>query len=249
MHKASVLVLGSGPAGLLACHAARLSDCKVTIISKKDPSFISGAQFLHTAIPALTRDEPDAEISFIKYGTEIDYAHKIYGENHVKTSWKKYPAQKVGVWHLQRWYRQLWDLYEYMIQDGVFLPGLLPNASTEFDVILSTIPIRSLFTDVTTTEEQVNITEEDFAEPGTIIYNGLENDVWYRASNLFGYHSVEYPREVRPPGPFRMILKPLSANVQNPYENVHMLGRYGKWEKGVLVDDAFREALKIVSKL
>src|SRR5262245_15995908 len=81
-----VVVLGCGPAGLLAAHAASLYGCDVRILSIRQPSIISGAQFLHEHIPGVTGDI-DGHVLFMKAGTAGGYAKKVYGNSRIPTSW------------------------------------------------------------------------------------------------------------------------------------------------------------------
>lgn len=255
--KDTILVLGCGPAGLLCAHAAKLSGLKVQIISKKEPSFISGAQFLHTAIPELTDRYPDGQIFMAKEGSAKVYAEKIYGDKEARTSWDAYPPGFRDVWHLQRWYEVLWKIWEGSIIDGVFSAPLMRTASKEFLAVFSTIPLTILFPTGRFTAEHVIVDPAQVAQPNTIFYNGYSEDVWYRASNVFGHAFVEYPTRIPrwlPEGTVlntspaaKKIRKPLAAKVENDWENLFLFGRYGKWEKGVLVDDAFREA-KVVAE-
>lgn len=242
-----VLVLGCGPAGLLATHAAVQGGHEVRVLSKKTPSYIAGAQFLHTPIPELTRDNPDGQLEFIKWGTSLGYAKKIYGDANARTSWNTYPAGFRSVWNLRERYHQLWKFYADLITDSLWLPQLAQVASQEFDVILSTIPIPHVIPEAVLTTETVRIVAgEERAQPMTIVYNGDPEDEWYRSSDIFGHASTEYPD-----GPSFIgsasINKPLSADYAAiPVPNLFLLGRYGKWQKGVLVDDAYREAVTIV---
>jgi threonine dehydrogenase-like Zn-dependent dehydrogenase len=244
-----VLVLGCGPAGMLAAHAAKLCDQSVTIISEKQPSFIAGAQFLHTAIPGLTLNEPDGQVTFVHKGTKEQYAQKVYGDPEAPCSWDTYPDGAVDIWNLQRHYLYLWELYEHMVTDGNVFPAMIFNAAMEdFDVILSTIPLQVLFPDANYTSERVRIADEVVCSDQKIVYSGRGSDPWYRASNIFSNAFVEYPDGPAFPGA-RFVRKPLSNDVVNPHGRLHLLGRYGKWQKGVNVDDAFREALAIVEAL
>ncbi|HEY7420289.1 MAG TPA: hypothetical protein VH593_34240, partial [Ktedonobacteraceae bacterium] len=81
------VVLGCGPAGLLAAHACSLNGADVRIFSLKRPSYISGAQYLHQAIPGLS-GAPDGDIMITKVGTREGYAKKVYGNANKATSWE-----------------------------------------------------------------------------------------------------------------------------------------------------------------
>lgn len=243
-----VLVLGCGPAGLLSAHAAYQAGHRVTIISKKQPSFIAGAQFLHTAIPDLTPEKPDGYITFIKLGDEDVYAQKVYSDPTVKTSWGAYDEGERGVWHLQKHYKALWDEWEDRIFDGSFSQDMCRVALSEFDAVFSTIPLKALFPQGKFYTEQVQILQEEACEPGEIIYSGSWDQKWYRASHIFGHAFTEYPASPSIENA-TVISKPLRAEVTLPWKGMHFFGRYGKWQKGVLVDDAYREARDVSNAL
>ena len=59
-----VAVLGCGPAGLFACHAAVRGGAEVDVYSQKKRSEIGGAQYLHQHVPDVTGTEPEAMITF-----------------------------------------------------------------------------------------------------------------------------------------------------------------------------------------
>lgn len=252
-----VLVLGCGPAGLLTAHAFRLTGHRIEIVSKKEPSFISGAQYLHSAIPELTDPWPEDEVQYYKIGKAEGYALKIYGAPDAGTSWPKFPEGPHKAWPLEQYYHQLWDMYVDNIFDGDFLPGMLTAALIEYDFVASTIPLRALFPDRQYKSEAVFIVPGvpeyyDRLEHHWILYNGNPSTPYYRASNLWQHKFTEYPStfvNARYMPGSRMIHKPLSSDVRNHYQNLALLGRFGRWEKGVLVDDAFRQALSIGEQL
>lgn len=69
---------------------------------------------------------------------------------------------------------------------------------------------------------------------------------WYRLSQVFGYATIEWPGDKKPPvGNVAPVLKPLGHNSEQASDFIH-LGRYGKWQKGVLTTDAFNEAMKVL---
>jgi len=246
------LVLGCGPAGLLVTHALELHDVSVTIISKKDPSFISGAQYLHSAIPELTDIEPPRQVTYAKVGNAEGYAAKIYGDALAPTSWGRYEEGPHGAWPLEGTYHQLWNKYEDRIIDGEVLDTMLERALQEYDVVCSTIPLRVLFPRANYSAQAVLIVQEaeDYSEDTLdyIVYNGVPEIPWYRTSRLWDHVSTEYPilgSRIPAKSGMRLVQKPLTNDVSNPYSNLFLMGRYGKWDKNQLTDDAFREAMEV----
>lgn len=105
-------------------------------------------------------------------------------------------------------------------------------------------------------------------DPFTVICNGYEETPWYRTSNMYGYATMEWPCKLKPyvpdPNDERAVIpaysawqtppvkgasiveKPLRHNSKAAADFVHV-GRYGKWEKGVLSSDAFTDAMKAMA--
>lgn len=114
-----------------------------------------------------------------------------------------------------------------------------------------------------------------FGEPdrlmNIIMYNGFVDDKWYRQSRIFGQEWTEWPakeeqdpqtnvdeifNDIRRHGinPLRQVMtqveKPLRHNLPVHLmlpPNVRLAGRYGLWQKGVLVGDAYRDAVSMVT--
>jgi hypothetical protein len=248
-----IAILGCGPAGLLAAHAARICTGKdgIEIFSNKVRSSIHGAQVLHRPIVGMTNDEADGECLFAKIGSADNYAMKVYGHKNAPTSWDDYPGGMMPIWSMQYAYGNLWYEYEDLIRDieitDVFIDFLAKNDYQ----IFNTVPLKVLDQDETAVFTSQDVWISD-SLPGTdlgltnvenvIWYNGNRADDWYRASKIFGCLSTEYgketPRTVK-------ITKPLSTNFSR-WPSVHRLGRYGKWKKGELVHHAFEDVMRIL---
>lgn len=80
-----------------------------------------------------------------------------------------------------------------------------------------------------------------------VICSGVESDRWYRASRIFGRVTIEWPLDRRPiefegMKPARVV-KPISHTctcfTEGGDAKIIFVGRYGKWEKGVLSHDAY----------
>jgi len=86
----------------------------------------------------------------------------------------------------------------------------------------------------------------------TVICNGDDSPSWYRASNINGHRTVEWPHNgdtwrKRPMVPgVSAIKKPLeyipSPSIPNPANDAFIhIGRYGRWEKGILASHAIQQ--------
>jgi hypothetical protein len=245
-----IAVLGSGPAGLMVAHACARKEVDFDIISDSlSPSRMGGAQYLHIPIPGLTEDEPEGQILVSKRGTPAGYASKVGRTGH-ETSWSKFEEGPLGVWNLSEAYKRLWTMYG----GANILPGqvegrYLPEFYEIYDVILSTIPKKALCEHPfhTFAEQRVWINSgSDLGVPlDCMIYDGTEQNYWYRASHIFGHQSKEYPMQW---SGARQVVKPLWTDC-DCHPEVFCFGRYGRWEKRWLTSDAYTGASEAVGVL
>lgn len=241
-----VMILGCGPAGLVAAQAALDSGADPYIISKTDnPSMLYGCQYLHAPIPGY-EDIPSTTVSYALIGTPEEYRAKVYGDKwHGKVS----PEDFVGehsAWDIRETYGRLWarligsgrvPLYaREPVSDGWIPASFRPGP----DYIISTIPAPAMcrqrsihafnshviFANGTTNEEPIY--------DNAILCDGTEAHSWYRVSNVFGYRTIEWSR-LPPPGTIAAnVIKPLSTDC-DCYPSVIRVGRYGTWDKSYLV--------------
>jgi len=242
-----VTIIGCGPAGMLIAHACSQRGLPWKIIAPQAvPSVLGGAQYLHRWIPELECG-PAFQLEYIRLGTKEGYERKIYGKlpEGVTTSWDTFPSI-VRAWSLRETYWHAWARYYHGIEEAtVTLDDLLKLAQNY--VVFNTAPLNHLMPDHEYITESVYVSEgHSAAGINQIIYNGLYEDDWYRTSNINGASSFEIPgRFAGKPAPnWRRIIKPVSTTATIP--GVHLLGRYGQWKKGVLVDDAYFEACRIL---
>lgn len=250
------LILGCGPAGLMAAHAAAMRDHDVVILSKKRKSEMFGCQYLHRPIPLVTQGEP-VNVEYRLQGSPDEYRRKVYGDQRVQTSPETLDADHPA-WDIRDAYDQLWKMYGQYVIDIDLAGGNMEHTTThtlleQADVTYSTIPApllckrlddhqflaekvwaigdapeRGVFSPVTTDENSV-------------LCNGEPSPSWYRVSNVFGYNTVEWPGGRKPPVEnVAEVVKPVRTNC-DCRPNINRLGRYGKWQKGVLSHEAFYE--------
>lgn len=247
-----VVVLGCGPAGLLAAHAATINGYDPVIISKKHKSPIGGAQFLHAEIPELKVTCSRVIMNFL--GDRETYALKVYGNEAAPTSWKRF-EQTGRIWSMREAYDKLWDRYEHLIYDEEVTPDQIATEMVEKALVLSAIPAIALCMkpeEHVFKSQAVWLTYRYVADlwQNFVTYNGTEIDQWYRYSQLFGWESYEFSRSPEPPevqgiGNIVNVNKPVSTNCDCfQYSPLAKLGRYGKWDKWQLSHDAFFDAQK-----
>lgn len=262
-----VAVLGCGPAGLLAAYgASRFGGADVDIFSKKRPSHLYGAQYLHDDIPGIPLPDP-VEVKYELRGTATTYAMKVYGEEMAsrpgfKVSLEVLPETHKA-WDIRAAYSWLYEQLEHMIApthlDSRSAHELLE--SKVYDLVISSVPRQVLcfnpehrFTsqkvwalgDAPDRGQKVPVPIQPDVE-NRVVCNGHPDSAWYRYSNIYGYRTMEWPEMRRKPplSGIAELLKPIATNCDCYPELLHV-GRYGKWEKGVLSHSAFLEAMERV---
>jgi hypothetical protein len=257
MNHKKVLVLGCGPAGLMVAHALTKAGVTFEIMAPfAKPSYISGAQYLHSYVPGLGLRGREEKLAYVRIGTEEGYARKIYGDAipPSATSWSRFP-DAVEAWPLRAAYDALWDRYHSHIIEERISWGLLLDLLPLYGAVFSTAPLTELVPRGLLhifQYQDVWITPGDFQDEATpyntIVYNGTVDDSWYRRSNIFGHTSIEFPAEPNDVtlGEVKRIRKPLAYTGPDPIPQIYKFGRYGTWQKKVLVDDAYKGAMAIL---
>lgn len=253
-----VAVLGCGPAGLMAAHAAKVCGGRVDIYSRRRKSELYGCQYLHAPIPGMT-DVAPVIVRYMVHGDIDSYQAKVYGD-----TWdgKVSPEDLVGehdAWDIRRTYDNLWREYGGYVHGTELSAGWLGNFmevdARKYDIIISSVPRSVLCAGDHRFDYQSVLALGDAPERGvfvpdrlpdnTVLCNGLDIPSWYRASKVFGYATLEWPIGATLPDalvklePSR-VGKPLSHNCDCWPELMHV-GRYGRWEKGVLSHTAFQD--------
>lgn len=265
-----VAILGSGPAGLMsaaACFAARQID-ELCVFSERidSPSNLFGAQYLHAPIPYYTPEVSGTPPRMIEYrlqGTPEDYRRKVYGPMWDGSVSPEDLAEAHPAWDLRETYHNLWtDFHGEMSEvhmDPAGMKFLLEGDTKygKFDLIISSIPKPAICpaghqfksTKIWAAGEAPGLgIELPYKCPeDVVICNGEEHPSWYRMSNIYGHKTVEWPEWIRPPfSSAALVQKPLENNCNCWPEVVHV-GRYGKWQKGVLTHNAYKDVLAHVS--
>jgi hypothetical protein len=230
-------VLGCGPAGLFATHALVEKGWQVTVYSKRRKSHMFGAQYLHRAIPGLTKSDP-VEVEYaLLGGTPEEYREKIYGPNQVTTS-VQILNNNHQAWDIREAYDEAWERYSHLVIEadvtskwlGIHsweerAEPLTPVglASHQYDVVISSIPMDQLCYQQHEFHSTSIWAIGDAPERGTYApYRAPENTIqcsaspdvgWYRASNVFSHVTVEWPGRTKPPLPgIAQVTKPIANN-------------------------------------
>lgn len=244
----------------MAAHAFALADHDVQIFSKKRKSELYGAQYLHAPIPGMTED-PGRTITYDLLGTVEQYRAKVYGaDSRVQVSPEDLMGKHLG-YDIRRTYDNLWQTYGSYVQGIELSPDVVRSLvrQANADLVVSTVPAPLLCSQ----EEHSFMSEKvwgigDAPERGVfspinvakehVLCNGDKHPGWYRAANVFGYSTVEWPENSKPPiSGIGEITKPIKTTC-TCLPNVVRLGRYGKWTKGVLSHEAFQEAFGLATE-
>lgn len=253
-----VAILGAGPAGLLVKHAASLQRVEAHVYSNAVKSHIGGAQFLHSSVPDITTAKPDGVIWVHKWGSAAGYAQKVYGSADAPTSFNLFKEGEVPAWSLRAAYDTLWELYggeDIMPASGGLKATDVMELQREYDLVISTIPAKALCYEINHRFPAQPVAFTDHAEyvgnwEDYICYSGDLLEPWYRTSCIFGVGQTEYSAGARMPalGKSTAGIKPISTDC-DCCRGVLRLGRFGKWQKGVLTHHAFQEAMHALQQL
>jgi hypothetical protein len=272
MKTVEVAVLGCGPAGLLAAEGALdyapSNDIRVRVrvYSIKRKSEIHGAQYLHENVLAGLSMEPEELICYYKMGTKEGYAEKIYDSPTAPVSWDHFDQGLHPGWPLIGMYDYLWARWRDAIVPANFTTDSTGNLlewsrHQNVDVVVSTIPAMLTCHDDRHRfpRKPIWVTDRAWVEcpDNTVIYNGNPLDDWYRSSKLFGHESTEFMHPVE--GAVRG-MKVINTNcdclekltqwsLKEPRKVVLApAGRWGRWQRGILVHHAFHEAQRAVRR-
>jgi hypothetical protein len=257
-----VLVLGCGPSGLIAAYAARREfNAEVKIVSVRRPSQLFGCQYLHEDLPGLGLDESHM-VTYRLIGDTEDYRRKVYGSLTPPVSPQQYAGDH-RAWNLRQAYGRLWQMFGSDVVDVRLTPTDIVPMLSDFmpDVCISSLPAPVLcqrgvehnfgsincwaLGDAPELGQFVPFDIPDF----TVTCDGRPGTSWYRTSNVFGHSTIEWPGHKRKP-PFEGVVgfnKPLSTDC-DCLSSVVRVGRYGRWQKGVLSHEAYNATVRAIKE-
>lgn len=254
-----VVVLGCGPAGLVAAHAAAIFPGveDVRILSKPRKSYMKGAQYLHAPIP-LMGDQTPFDIDYrLVGGTAAEYAKKVYGAARVSPEDVSVAALE-GIhpgWDIRSAYDDLWAAYgSYVTEWEASIQGLIDIQSNwDADLIISSIPA-TLLCDAPDqhafSAENIWSTDRAMHYPNDVnnmvVCNAGDTPAWYRSAQIHGWGTTEWPDNKKPPfGSDHLwhVVKPIGTNC-TCFKQVLRVGRYGTWTKGTLVHEVFKDVVR-----
>ena len=254
--RVNVAILGCGPSGLIAAHAAVTKGHDVVILSRRVRSETFGAMYLHEPIPGISQGKPELMIEVSKTGTKWGYAENVYGNREAPVSWDKFEPGPTPGWNLKSAYNELWGMYSDRIVHADLTPERV--GELQYDRIFNTVPARAICLDWTHHFESVKIIVvhgPSTATDNTMWYNGSDYPGapnWYRHSVINGYESWEFserraPLKIPTAELARGLrvsagIKPISTDC-DCHPRVFRLGRFGRWNKNVFTHHAYQEVV------
>jgi hypothetical protein len=245
----------------MAAHAGKHQGWQVDVISRKQKSEISGAQFLHRSIPFLNEranNRPDATLKVFKRGDSRGYANKVYGYPTAPVSWDKFKEGDIPIWYLRAAYDRLWESWEDKIIDTSVTPNDMASILVSYDQVISTLPLQAICCDqnhvFARQQIWIGYVDHNGNHPNIMVYSGYAPDKWYRHSDIGGRASWEFAGDSPPDGVQvdNMVggYKPLTndCNCWTIASNFTKAGRYGRWERGILTHHAYEAARQVVSR-
>jgi hypothetical protein len=264
------LIVGSGPAGLLAAHGAGIEGAAVTIYDAAPeyrPDTIFSLQYLHEpcGLELLVRQLQLRYYCIARSSKPVEVARaynaKLGRPLDDANSTRFLFESPVTVWSLKDAYRLLWSMYRHRIfQKAVSWEGLLAITKA-FDVVISTAPLPKLLPHLDWPTRNSMIAMGWLPVPGmeenTCYYNLLPDVPWYRATYLDGGSATEFVQSVLQEsvdgmGSCCARLQPLRKVVQHnnvigPMPgNLWLTGRWGSWDPSKLTHHAHQDAREAV---
>lgn len=258
-----IAILGCGPAGLMAAHAAVLEGHEVDIISKRRKSEMYGAQYLHRPIPG-TPEVSNGIVTYDLHGHPEGYRLKVYGHEFGGTVSPEEFGVPHDAWDIRATYAFLWDVHFARIKPAEWnlqnTQVLTEQIVVHYDMVFNSMPrpvlcyqplshrfaAKKIWAVGDAPERGIFVPFK--VKPMAVICNGWPDTGWYRASNIFGYGTVEWALPKKPPvSGASQVTKPLSTDC-NCWPTIKHVGRYGQWKKGVLSHSAFFDTREMLSK-
>lgn len=249
-----VIVIGCGPAGLAAAHAAVGLGAEVRVIAPKKMTPQNGPVTIQNPIPGISVDHPDGYIrQLVVGGSILDYRLKLYGDVNVNIN-GNIMRPGYDAWQVRAAYYKMWDLYSWMVEDGMVAPGDIQWLVRDSDLVVCSAPAKSLcYQDCDKLLARDQECHEFRSVPialkfstsypnqpeNTVIYNARKDEPWVRSSLIFGVGVTDYKVEDCP-NPDLIIQKPLGTDC-DCHPKVLRVGRYGKWHNLSWIDSAYSE--------
>jgi hypothetical protein len=264
-----IIVIGCGPAGLAAAHAAVGLRADVEIIAPKVMTPQEGPLLIQRPIPGINTDQPHGTIHQIVIGGSIlDYRMKLYGDINIGINGNILKPY-YHAWRHKETYEKLWAEHSHRITDRKLTAREMRSIHHDADLVVSTASRRNmctmqhnfLYKEVAVTPEYSYPQQTD----NTIIFNAFKgvtftekfpsalhgiDSRWVRSSRVFGVPVTEWhvgSTHGMPSGA-RIIKKPIGTDC-DCYPNILWTGRFGAWRNETWIDTAYWDTYNAISDL
>lgn len=244
-----VAVIGCGPSGLAAVHAAVGLGAEVRIMAPKRKTPQNGPVTLQRPIPGINTNHPDGYVRQLVIGGSIlDYRLKLYGDVNVNIN-GDILRPGYDTWRVKEAYDKMWDLYSDLIENVQLLSYEVDWLGSINDLVINSAPLRQFckWPDEHSHRSVPIALKFDTSYPdqpdNTIIYNAGAGQ-WVRSSSIFGVKVTDYKVEDCPE-PDLIIQKPLGTDC-DCHPRVLRVGRYGKWHNLAWIDSAYAETREAI---
>jgi hypothetical protein len=254
---ASVIVIGCGPAGLAAAHAAAGHGATVRIYAPRAKTPQRGPLLIQRPIPGINTDHPDGTIHQLVIGGGIlDYRYKLYGDINIGIN-GNILQPFYHAWRHAETYDRLWSMYSGQIIDRVITPEEMSDIHLEADLVVTTASMKDMCyrnhvggrgPEHVFEQAPVRVsTQASYpSQPdNTIVFNAKPDIPWVRSSRIFGNEVTEWVPRSSPPVSSRIIFKPISTTC-DCYPLVLRTGRFGAWRNETWVDTAYWDTYSAV---
>lgn len=220
--------------------------------------------------------DPEFRIKIVKSGIRAGYAFNVYGDPMAEVSWDRFDAgDDVPAWSLSDTYDKLWDWYSGNISPMTLTQRDIGVICNNYPLVLSTIPATAICGNPEHYFNKQEIWIQymydgllgGVNDGNMIYYNGcpwreeladawgeLIGPDWYRYSQINKHRAWEFSHDPhvyalqRDDEQLHHGYKPrgTTCNCWLKYNNFYRLGRFGKWEPGVLTHHAYEDAVRIL---
>lgn len=254
-----IAILGAGPTGLAAAHAAVMAgfqDSDIDVFASGRKSSLFGAQYLHEPIPSMTYAAP-VRVAYKLMGTVDQYRRKVYGDRWDGKVSPEDLDEEHDAWDIRSTYDNLWARYANLMTCADLSANDVGTLKSVYALVVSSIPAPVIcmtpdehffrYTEIWAAGSAPELRREipyDCPE-NTVVCNGELSPSYYRISNIFNYKTVEWPGALplTPLTGVARVMKPTATNCDCWRDGSFLrIGRYGAWDKMSLVHSAFNAA-------
>lgn len=254
----NVCILGAGMSGMVAAKALDdmgiefdiFDKCETNVSQQKGLHYLHGDVGLQL-IPFRLKNLVIKDVFDDRMDNYI-YSIKIWGNTQIlNNSMVNLPAE-TNVYDFRHAYEMLTDYYGERVVKMDIQKSMLTGLQHEYDMIISTIPLKVLFPEYVCESETMWVSEDlpqgvelkDF----TVVYNLMLDVPWYRCSKVFGQTYTEYVGSHEAAFPIKKIKTceqvVLDRNSLLKNDHILLVGRFGTWDRKKLVHQVYDDVIR-----